>query len=151
MAAPDRPPAYADENLDRPLIVALRSRGLDVLTAREAGRLRASDEQQLAYATSLGRVLLTHDRGDFRRLHHAWREAGRPHAGIAILPQPGPTSRRAVRVALLLAWLAAEGGPASRLEAWGSLQARLHTGLRLAGSTEHDVRLALGLGEMEAW
>lgn len=147
VAAPERPPVYADENLDRLLIVALRARGVDVVTAREAGRLRAPDEQQLAYATSLGRVLLTHDRGDFRRLHRACLEAGRSHAGIAILPQPGPVARRAVRAVLLLAWLAADGGPASRLAVWGNLQVRLHAGLRLKGYTEHDVRLALGLAD----
>ena len=47
-------------------------------TTREAGLLRASDEDQLAYALPQGRVIFTQDR-DFLRLH----AAGVPHAGIA--------------------------------------------------------------------
>ena len=148
MTALERPPVYADENLDRFLIGALHARGFEVLTTREAGQLAATDERQLAYATSLGAVLLTPDRGDYRRLHRTWLEAGRPHAGIAILPQRGSVPLRAARAALLLDWLAAEGGPASRLAVWGDLQVRLQRGLRLEGYGEHDVRLALGLAEL---
>ena len=144
MERPERPPVYADENLDRFLIQALRVRGLDVFSAREAGRLRAADDEQLAYATSLGRIRVTHDQRDFRRLHRQWREAGRPHSGIAIVPQKGPAARRAVRTSLLVDWLAAEGGSQSRLGVWGDLQARLGAGLRLEGYTEQDVRVALG-------
>src|SRR2546427_6489696 len=110
MEWPERPPVYADENLDRFLIQALRLRGLDVFSAREAGRLGAADDEQLAYATSLARTLVTHDHRDFRRLHRQWQEAGRPHGGIAIVPQSGPAARRAVRTSLLVDWMVAEGG-----------------------------------------
>lgn len=147
MVAAERPPAYADENLDRFLIEAVRLRGVDLLTAREAGRLHASDEQQLAYATSVGRVVLTHDRRDFRRLHRIWVETGRPHGGIVTIPQPGPAARRAIRAALLLDSLATQGDPTSRFIVWGQLQARLRAGLRLEGYTEQEVRLALGLSD----
>lgn len=87
-------------------------------------------------------------RGDFRRLHRVWMATGRAHAGIAILPRPGPVVRRVTRAALLLAWLVAEdGGPASRLAVCGSLQVRLLAGLRLEGFADQDVRLALGLSD----
>jgi hypothetical protein len=49
------PPAYLDECMDAPLIDALRQRGYDLLTAREAATLRATDEGQLAYAGSSSR------------------------------------------------------------------------------------------------
>jgi hypothetical protein len=53
-----------------------------LLTVRKAWPTTASEEQQLGYATSIGRALLTHDRHDFRRLHRCWRETGSTHAHI---------------------------------------------------------------------
>ncbi len=68
---------YADHQFPLPVVKALRQAGLDVLTAAEAGLAAADDHQQLAFATTEGRVLLTHD-ADFIALHHA--SSG--HAGI---------------------------------------------------------------------
>lgn len=64
-------PLFSDENMDLPVITELRRLGCDVLTALEAGRANRGipDPDQLAYATSLGRAVLTFDRRDFRRLH----------------------------------------------------------------------------------
>jgi hypothetical protein len=147
MRAHERPPVYADENLDRPLIEALRTLGFDVLTMHEAGLRQASDERQLAQATRRGCVLLTHDRRDFRRLHTEWAKTARAHAGIAAIPQAGPVARRAIRAALLIDWMVASGGPTSRFTVWGQLQTELRRGHRVEGYTEHDVRVALGLVE----
>ncbi len=58
--------------------VALRRRGIDVLTAAEAGLLGAPEEEVLARSLADGRVLVTQDR-DFLRLHREQH----PHAGIA--------------------------------------------------------------------
>jgi len=71
---------YADENFSLAVTEALRALGHDVLTALEDGRANQAipDEQVLARATELERVLLTLNRRDFRRLH---RERPR-HAGI---------------------------------------------------------------------
>ncbi len=71
---------YADENFPLPVVLALRAAGHDVLTAREDGRadLRIPDPDVLAHATSLGRTVLTHNRGDFIRLHRV----SAAHAGI---------------------------------------------------------------------
>jgi predicted nuclease of predicted toxin-antitoxin system len=73
---------YLDEHVPRAVTEGLRRRGVDVLTAREAGMLQAKDEQHLAFALSEGRVIVTQD-ADFLRLH----TAGRPHAGIVYVPQ----------------------------------------------------------------
>lgn len=96
------PPAYLDECVDRPVAEDLRHRGFDVLTAVEAGRGQYPDRAQLEYATSAGRVILTYNRMDFRRLHAAFVQAGRPHGGIIILPQTRMIPRRQVRAAMLL-------------------------------------------------
>ena len=73
---------YADENFRKPVVEALRLLGHDVLTALEAGRagLGIDDDTVLADATSAGRILLTQNRRDFIRRHHA----GLPHQGIIV-------------------------------------------------------------------
>ncbi|MFN0021139.1 MAG: DUF5615 family PIN-like protein [Pirellulaceae bacterium] len=71
---------YADEDVPLPVVQRLRQLGHDVLTAFEAGQANQSldDAQQLAFATSLGRSLLTRNRRHFIPLHR--RSA--LHAGI---------------------------------------------------------------------
>ena len=68
---------HLDENCDRAIAEGLRRRGVDVTTTPAAGLLHASDEQQIAYALRLSRVIFTRDR-DFLRVH----AAGLPHPGI---------------------------------------------------------------------
>ncbi len=48
------------------------------------GHLGQSDEHQLQVAADADRILLTHNRVDFERLHRDWLEAGRRHVGIII-------------------------------------------------------------------
>ncbi|NWG01300.1 MAG: DUF5615 family PIN-like protein [Syntrophaceae bacterium] len=68
---------YLDEHIPKGVVEGLRRRGVDVLTAQEAGRSGDSDEKQLAFAAREGRVLITFD-DDFLRLD----AAGVPHKGI---------------------------------------------------------------------
>ena len=75
---------YLDHDVDVTLANRLQPWGHNVLTTREAGHTEASDEQQLAFATNVGRVVITHNRRDFRRLHRQWIENGRLHGGIII-------------------------------------------------------------------
>jgi predicted nuclease of predicted toxin-antitoxin system len=69
---------HLDENCTKAIATGLRRQGIDVTTTPEAGLLGATDEEQAAYAMSLGRVIVTQDR-DFLRVD----AAGIPHAGIA--------------------------------------------------------------------
>jgi predicted nuclease of predicted toxin-antitoxin system len=69
---------YADENFPLPVVAELRSMGHDVITAQEDGRTATPDPDVLARAHSLGRVVLTHNRRHFERLHRQ----GDPHSGI---------------------------------------------------------------------
>src|SRR5687768_5880262 len=127
------PPAYLDECIDRPIADGLRARGFDVLTALEAGQGEKLDEEQLLFALSRGRVLITYDRFDFRRLHAAYVSTGRQHGGIITIPQTPPSGRRQLRAALMLDWLGTLHEYRSRLFQWNDLQARLLSGLRLPG------------------
>ena len=62
---------YSNENFPLPVVAALRQLGHDVLTIQETGRAgdAVPDPEVLAYASGLGRALLTLNRRDFIRLH----------------------------------------------------------------------------------
>lgn len=76
---------YLDEDsMDLDLARGLRRNGLDVVTTAEAGNLRAPDDEQLRFATSMGRAIYTANNADFSRLHAAWLDQGIGHAGIIV-------------------------------------------------------------------
>ena len=58
---------YTDEDVSKLVATLLRARGFDVMTTSEQGMLTQSDNKQLAYAASIERCLLTHNRVDFER------------------------------------------------------------------------------------
>ena len=64
---------YADEDFPLPVVDCLRQLGHDVLTAVEAGQAnqRIPDPAVLAYATALGRAVLTRNGWHFRRIHRS--------------------------------------------------------------------------------
>ena len=72
---------YCDEDVSVVLAAMLRARGFPVPTARDTEHLGQTDEDQLQVSADAGRVLLTHNRVDFERLHRHWIESGRRHAG----------------------------------------------------------------------
>jgi predicted nuclease of predicted toxin-antitoxin system len=76
-----------DEDMSALVATLLRSRGLDVTTVPEQSTLGKTDSEQLEFAASLGRCLVTHNRVDFERLHLQFIEEGREHCGIIIVPQ----------------------------------------------------------------
>lgn len=82
--------------MDGPVVAGLRANGIDVLTTREAGRLGRPDDDQLAFATSQGRVVYTANVGDFRRLH----AAGVAHAGIIVRPNQRMPNQHQIRALL---------------------------------------------------
>lgn len=79
---------YTDEHVARAVTRGLRERGVDVLTAVQAGLMSATDEQHLQRALQESRVVVTQD-DDFLRLH----AAGVEHSGIAYAPQGTPIGR----------------------------------------------------------
>ena len=76
---------YMDEDVPLPVTVMLRAAGHDVLTASEAGmaRRRIPDVEQLRFATTHGRTLITMNRNDFSKLHRRIET----HSGIVLCSQ----------------------------------------------------------------
>ncbi len=70
---------------------------MDILTAQEAERCGSSDSDQLAFASSTSRVLVTFDT-DFLELH----QSGVEHFGIAWCPEQKYTIGELVRALLLV-------------------------------------------------
>ncbi len=80
---------FADECVSLPIVLGLRQRGMDVVTAQDRGQTKSDDEILLTMATAEGRLMLTNDH-DFFAIHHAWMLSGRNHAGIAYWDQDMP-------------------------------------------------------------
>ncbi|MEA3459566.1 MAG: DUF5615 family PIN-like protein [Chloroflexota bacterium] len=78
---------YLNEDVHTRLAEALCQRGFDAITTVEAGMSGSSDEEQLAFATSQGRAILTFNRGDYARLHKRYTERGWEHCGIIVSEQ----------------------------------------------------------------
>lgn len=78
---------YTDEDMSALVATLLRSRGLDVTTVPEQATLGKTDREQLEFATSIKRCILTHNRVDFERLHLQYLEENKQHFGIIIVPQ----------------------------------------------------------------
>ena len=78
---------YLDEDVPEAVALALRLRGFDVLTTREADNKGLTDRQQLDFASSVGRVFLSHNVADFARLHLKCVKKGIDHYGIIVSHQ----------------------------------------------------------------
>lgn len=74
---PEKIKFHLDENVSNAVAEGLRRRGIDVTTTPEQRLISATDEEQLAFCISQGRVIFTQDT-DFLRLH----SSGERHAGI---------------------------------------------------------------------
>ena len=76
-----------DAHISGPRIAdALRAPGHDVRAADEERELDGwGDEAPLALASGEGRVMVSFDVKDFPEIARRWAEAGRTHAGLAIV------------------------------------------------------------------
>jgi predicted nuclease of predicted toxin-antitoxin system len=81
---------YLDEDVNVLVADLLKARGFDTLTVRDAGQLQASDEEQLAYAVSQQRALVTHNRGDFEALIQTYFDTGQKHYGVILAVRRPP-------------------------------------------------------------
>ena len=92
---------YADEDVPYPVVKRLRELGHDVLTAYEAGQANQGieDADQLAYATKLGRAILTRNRRHFIPLH----KSSALHAGIISITDDPDLAGQAARIDAVLA------------------------------------------------
>ena len=79
---------YVDEDSqDSSLVRALRSRGVDVIAASEAGINGRLDDEQLQWSTTHARVLYGCNTRDFYKLHTSLLTVGESHGGIILAPQ----------------------------------------------------------------
>lgn len=78
---------FLDAHLSaRRICVSLRQAGHDVRAADEERALDGwTDDEILALASGEGRIMVTFNLRDFPRIAQEWAEAGRPHAGCAII------------------------------------------------------------------
>ncbi len=72
---------YADVHVPGPVILQLRRRGVDIMTAIEEGMNKLPDGELLKLATSLSRVVVTQDIR-FRVLAEEWQRESEPFAGL---------------------------------------------------------------------
>ena len=76
---------YLDEDAtSNRLLRALRNRGANVVSAKEAGMLAQSDEKQLEWALENRRVIFSFNVRDFYRIHSDWLARSKSHSGIIL-------------------------------------------------------------------
>ncbi len=96
---------YMDVHVPRAVTIALRLRGVDVLTAQEDGAGSLGDAELLARATELARVLFSQD-DDLLREAARLQAAGVPFAGVVYGHQLKVTIGQCVRDLALIAEVA---------------------------------------------
>ena len=98
---------YTDEDMSALVATLLKARGLDVTTVPEEATLGKTDKEQLEFATSLDRCLVTYNRVDFERLHLQYVRENQHHSGIIIVPQKN-AYELARRISILVRALTAD-------------------------------------------
>jgi len=81
---------YLDEDVDVLVADLVRARGFQATTTQDAGQVGKNDAEQLVYAVSQQRTLLTHNRADFEALAQQYLTAGQTHYGIIIAVRRPP-------------------------------------------------------------
>lgn len=71
---------FTDEDIHGAVAQALRRAGLEAVSTPEAQRIGSTDEDQLLWAATQRRVIVTFNVADFVRFHCEWLSAGRNHA-----------------------------------------------------------------------
>ena len=78
---------YLDEDAPEAIAKALRLRGYDVVTVKEAARKGMTDIDQLNYASSENRVIFSFNVADFCKIHSDFITKGLNHSGIILSKQ----------------------------------------------------------------
>ncbi|PWU17031.1 MAG: hypothetical protein C5B50_12125 [Verrucomicrobia bacterium] len=87
---------YMDVHVPHAITEQLRLRGADVLAATEEGTTQLTDDELLRLASSLGRVVFTHDHR-FRAMAGQWQREGLQFAGLIFGPAEGASIGQYVR------------------------------------------------------
>lgn len=81
---------YLDEDVDVLLADLVKGHGFSATTARDEGNLNKSDEEQLTFATTVGKAILTHNRDDLAELARDYLITGKTHSGIILAKRRRP-------------------------------------------------------------
>lgn len=75
---------YFDEDVSLGIADNLHTRGFDVLSFRDASMSGKSDDEQMLYAVSQRRAIITHNRLDFEAQHSKYIQDGLKHYGVIV-------------------------------------------------------------------
>ena len=81
---------YLDEDVDVLVAGLVRARGFGAMTTQEAGQIGKTDTEQLAFAASRQKTLLTHNRVHFEALARQYFEENKTHSGLIIAVRRKP-------------------------------------------------------------
>ncbi len=99
---------YFDEDVPLGIVRNLRTRGFDVLSAHEVQMRHQPDDEQMLYAVSHHRAIVTHNRADFELRHRQFLEAGLKHYGVVIAKRRREDREVVARLLKLLDSITAE-------------------------------------------
>jgi len=91
---------YTDTDAHGKLAGEIRQKGFDAVSAYEVGNVQLDDHEQLEFAISQGRAIITCNIKDFALLFEQYWQAGREHSGITVSEQlpVGELLRRTMRL-----------------------------------------------------
>jgi hypothetical protein len=136
---------YLDENIPASLYRYLQRRHVAVTTAQQEQTQGFPDDDQLRYASSKGRVLLTTNMRHFHLWHRDFHTNRWEHGGIITVPQDDQLPQRLhIRSAMLIEWAATFATTQNVLFRWTDLQVLLYSGYPLRGFGTDEIDLAVG-------
>lgn len=92
---------YLDEDISPKSLKILRKYQVDAVSTHEEGMTQALDREQLEYAATEGKSIITRNRNDFIRLTLQFFNELRPHYGVLIIPYTIPGDKFSVIAAAL--------------------------------------------------
>lgn len=96
-----------DENIHPSVTEAAWEMDLDVVSVHDLRRRGHSDLEQLEFAATLNRVLVTRNRADYLHWTGEFYRAGRPHCGVLLLDSGLPNDQPPVIARALRRWVQA--------------------------------------------